>query len=150
MELEQKIENYELGFHLLPETKEAQIGQKSQEIEEMIAKLGGTVNNSRPPKKQHLSYPIDHKKYSYFGVINFKLPASETDQLRDGLKLDETVLRFLILRVKENQKILRRLKDESSRPKIRTHTPAKLDNKPKEEIKPEIMEKQIEEVIENI
>ncbi len=147
--LEQKIENYELGFHLLPDLEEAKIEQKSQEIHGMITKLGGAVTNSRPLKKQHLSYPIDHKKYSYFGVINFKLPADSTDQLRDNLKLDEAVLRSLILKVKENQKVLRTLKDPSAKPRIRTHTPAKLE-KPKEEIKPEVMEKQIEDVIGNI
>ncbi|TSC74570.1 MAG: small subunit ribosomal protein S6 [Parcubacteria group bacterium Gr01-1014_44] len=150
LEIEQKIENYELGFHLLPELEEGEIAEKTREIEGLIAKLGGAVTNSQQPKKQHLSYPIDHKKYSYFGVINFKLPCGEADQLRDTLKLDEKVLRTLVLKVKENQKILRVLKDQSSKPRIRTHTPAKPDSKPKEEIKPEVMEKQIEEVIGNI
>src|SRR3989344_2060848 len=147
MEIEQKIENYELGFHLLPETEEGKLAEKTQVIEGIITKLGGTVTNSRQPKKQHLSYPIDHKKYSYFGVVNFKLPSDGIDQLRDNLKLDEAVLRSLILKVKENQKVLRVLKDQSAKPRTRTHTPAKPDNKPKEEIKPEVMEKQIEEVI---
>ena len=150
LETEAKIENYELGFHLLPELEEARIGEKIQEIESVITKLGGAIISSRPPKKQHLSYPIDHKKYSFFGVFNFKLPAEATDQLRDILKLDETVLRSLILKVKENQKVLRSIKDHSTRPRTRTHTPLKVESKPKEEIKPEVMEKQIEEVIENI
>lgn len=150
MELEQKIENYELGFHLLPNLEEGKINEKIQEIEGMITKLGGSVNSSRPVKKQHLSYPIDHKKYSYFGMFNFKLPAEAIDQLRDALKLDEAVLRTLILKVRENQKVLRALKDHSAKPRIRTHTPPKAETKPKEEIKPEVMEKQIEDVIEHI
>lgn len=150
LETEQKIENYELGFHLLSELEEGQLAEKTQEIEGLIAKLGGAVINSRQPKKQHLSYPIDHQKYSRFGVINFKLPVGASDQLRDTLKLDEAVLRSLILKVKENQKVLRSIKDQSAKPRTRTHTPVKPDAKPKEEIKPEVMEKQIEEVIENI
>ncbi|MBI2064319.1 MAG: 30S ribosomal protein S6 [Candidatus Yanofskybacteria bacterium] len=150
MEIEPKIENYELGFHLLPEMEEEQIGEKIQEIEGTITKLGGAVISSRQPKRQHLSYPIDHKNYSYFGVFNFKMPTEGTDQLRNTLKLDETVLRSLILKVKENQKVLRALKDHSVKPRTRTHTPPKAESKPKEEIKPEVMEKQIEEVIENI
>lgn len=149
-EIETKIESYELGFHLLPEIEEGQLAGKTQEIEGVITKLGGAVINSRQPKKQHLSYPIDHQKYSYFGVINFKLPAGVSDQLRDTLKLDEAVLRSLILKVKENQKVLRSLKDSSSRVRTRTHIPVKPDAKPKEEIKPEVMEKQIEEAIEGL
>lgn len=146
----QKIENYELGFHLLPEMEEGQLTAKTQEIEGMITKLGGSVTHSRPLKRQHLSYPIDHKKYAFFGVFNFKLPAEMVDQLRDILKLDEMVLRSLILKVKENQKVLRSLKDHSTKPRTRTHTPSKPETKPKEEIKPEVMEKQIEDVIEHI
>ena len=150
LETEQKIENYELGFHLLPELEEVLLNEKVQEIEGMVTKLGGAITNSRPVKKQHLSYPIDHKKYSLFGVLNFKLPAEGIDQLRDILKLDEAVLRSLILKVRENQKVLRTLKDHSSKPRIRTHTPTRTESKPKEEVKPEVMEKQLEEVIGNI
>ena len=149
MEIEQKIENYELGFHLLPELEEERLNAKVQEIEEVIAKLSGSVTSSRPIKKQRLSYPIEHKKYSYFGVFNFKMPTEGAHQLRDALKLDEAVLRSLILKVKENQKVLRSIKDHSGKPRIRTHTPVKIE-KSKEEIKPEVMEKQIEEVIGNI
>ena len=148
--IEPKMESYELGFHLLSELEEGQIGEKVQEIEGMITRLGGAVTSSRPVKKQHLSYPIDHKRYSYFGALNFKMPTEGADQLRDGLKLDETVLRSLILKVKENQKVLRSIRDHSAKPRARTHTPPKAESKPKEEIKPEVMEKQIEEVIENI
>lgn len=145
-----RLENYELGFHLLPELEEGQLTAKTQEIEEMITKLGGSIAHSRSLKRQHLSYPIEHKKYSFFGVFNFKLPAEAADQLRDTLKLDEAILRSLILKVKENQKVLRSIKDHSAKPRTRTHTPPKAESKPKEEIKPEVMEKQIEEVIEKI
>ena len=150
LELERKIENYELGFHLLPEMEEGKLNEKVQEIEGMITKLGGTINSSRPIKRQHLSYPIDHKKYSFFGVLNFKMPTEGSDQLRDALKLDETVLRSLILKVKENQKVLRNLRDHSAKPRTRTHTPPKAESRPKEEIKPEVMEKQIEDIIEKL
>lgn len=150
LETDQKIENYELGFHLLPELEEGQLTEKVQEIEGVITKLGGSITHSRPLKKQHLSYPIDHKKYSYFGVFNFKLPTEASDQLRDILKLDEAVSRSLILKVRENQKVLHSIKEHSVRPRTRTHTPPKTETKPKEEVKPEVMEKQIEDVISNI
>ena len=101
LETEQKIENYELGFHLLPEMEEGKLNEKVQEIEGMIIKLGGSVTSSRPVKRQHLSYPIDHKKYAFFGTLNFKMPTEGADQIRDQLKLEETVLRSLILKTQK-------------------------------------------------
>ncbi|MDO8495789.1 MAG: 30S ribosomal protein S6 [bacterium] len=150
LELEVKIENYELGFHLLPETEEAEAGKKLHEIEESITQLGGKILASREPKRQHLSYEINHKKYSLFGTINFQAPTESIAQLESQLKLDDSVLRFLFLKIRENAKYLKSLKESSSRTRTKTYTPPKPDDKPKEEIKPEVMEKQLEDVIGNI
>lgn len=149
-ELEGKIGNYELGFHLLPELEEGGSKQKFQEIESAITQLGGSVLTSREPKKQRLSYPLQHKRFSFFGVLNFKLPAEALSQLESQLKLNDAVLRFLVLTAKENQKVLKSLKESSPRTRAKTYTPPKPEEKPKEEVKPEVMEKQIEDVIGNI
>ena len=148
-EFEQKIDNYELGFHLLPELEETETKAKSQEIETLISQLGGSVLGIREPKKQRLSYPLKQKRFSFFGVINFKSPAQAIEQLTAQLKLNNSLLRFIILKVKEEQKVLRSPK-ETQRTRTRTYTPPVREQKPKEEIKPEIIEKQIEEVIENL
>ncbi len=150
LELEPKIENYELGFHLLPELEEEESGKKFREVEASITQLGGLVLTSREPKKQHLSYTIDHKKYSFFGVINFKSPTEAIALLEAQLKLNDSILRFLVLKIKENSRFLKTLKESSPRSRAKTYTPPKLEDKPKEEIKPEVMEKQIEDIIGNI
>ena len=150
LELEPKIENYELGFHLFPELEEEESGKKFREIEESIAQLGGGVLASHKPKKQHLSYLINHKKYSWFGVIDFKAPTEAIAPLEAQLKLNDSVLRFLFLKIKENARFLKTLKESSPRTRAKTYTPPKPEDKPKEEIKPEVMEKQIENVIGNI
>ena len=77
----QKIDSYELGFHLLPELEETETKTKSEEIEALISHLGGAVLNAKEPRKQRLSYPLNHKKYSFFGVINFKSPPQSVELL---------------------------------------------------------------------
>lgn len=150
LELEPKIENYELAFHLLPELAEEESVKRFREIEGAVTQLGGTILASREPKKQHLSYQINHKKYGLFGVVNFKSPTETITQLESQLKLNNSILRFLVLKIKENAKVLKTLKESTPRSRIKTHTPPKPEEKPKEEIKPEVMEKQIEDVIGNI
>ena len=150
LESEPKIGNYELGFHLWPELEDEETKKKFQEIEGIITQLGGSVYSSREPKKQHLSYPISHKHYSFFGIINFKSPTEVIPSLESQLKLNDGVFRFLVLKVRENQKVLKSLRESSGKTRAKTYTPPKPEDKPKEEIKPEVMEKQIEEVIGNI
>lgn len=150
LELEPKIKNYELAFHLFPELEEKESVKKFREIEESVTQLRGTILASREPKKQHLSYPINHKKYGLFGVINFQSPAEAIAPLESQLKLNDSVLRFLVLKIKENAKMLRTLKESAPHGKIKTHTPPKPEEKPKEKIRPEVMEKQIEDVIGNL
>ena len=130
LELEPKIENYELAFHLFPELAEEESVKKFREIEESVIQLGGTVLASREPKKQHLSYEINHKKYSFFGTLNFKAPTETIAQLESQLKLNDSILRFIVLKIKENARYLKSLKESSPRTKTKTYTPPKPEDKP--------------------
>lgn len=149
-EIEQKIDRYELAFHLRPELEEPERVQKWQEIEGLIAKDGGVVTSSQPLKRQRLSFPISHQRQAYFGVINFRLPAENIHPLKEKLQLHEQILRFLILNLPEEQKVLTRWHDRGVKGKIRTYTPPSESKKIKPTVKPEEMEKQIEEALENI
>jgi len=142
---------YELAFHLRPELEEAEGKAKAMVLEESIGKIGGSISASREPKKQHLSYPISHQHYSLFGVINFQAPADKVAELGAQLKLDPAFLRFLLIKQEENQRVLRsaNLHPGGARQRIKTTAPT-TEVKPKEEVKPEVMEKQLEEVIGNI
>lgn len=146
-ELEQKIANYELGFHLVSETAEDKLLEKLQEVESLVVSLGGTILNSREPRKQRLSYAIKHQRYVFFGVIDFQSPSEVIEKLSTQLKLNDSLLRFIILKIKEDRKVLRSLKEARPRTRAKTHTPATPDQKQKEEIKSEIIEKQVEEII---
>jgi|SRR3989338_1657688 len=140
---------YELGFHLSPDLEEAELKSNVEHIESVLTKLGGDITTLREPKKTHLSYPIEHKSYSFFGTIDFRSPSDTIEELKKELKTEEGVMRFIILKHKENEKTLRSVMPSRSRikPKIQQ---IPIDKKPKEEVKPEEMEKQLEEVIEKI
>ena len=142
---------YELAFHLRPELEEAEGKAKALALEESISKIGGSISASREPKKQHLSYPLNHQHYSLFGVINFQAPADKVGELGAQLKLDPTFLRFLLIKQEENKRVLRSANLHPGGARQRTKVAAPVTEvKPKEGVKPEVMEKQLEEVIGNI
>lgn len=144
----EKISNYEIGFHLTPDLNEAELKSGVEEIENTLTKLGSNVVTVKEAKRTRLSYPINHKNQSFFGIINFRAKPEMIDNLRKELKLEEKVLRYLILKHEENEKVLRTAAGQRSR--VKTRTAAPVPQKQKEEVKPEEMEKQIEEVIEKL
>lgn len=156
METEADNRNYELAYHLTPDIEEAQVKGRVQELEKFVAQSGGAVLASREPKKKHLSYPIRQKKYAYFGMLDFTGPAEMIEKLNTQMKLQNDILRYLLI-VKSDNKELRTLGMVRSRPRMKTHeptAPSRKDleqaGKPKEEVKPEQMEKEIEDVLEKI
>ena len=113
---------YELAFHITPDLEEAAMGTRTQDIESLITQNGGSITAVRIPKKIHLSYPITHKHYAFFGVVDFQSEAEALESLNAQLKLQEGVLRFLIVKKPAGKagKELRTLGDPRIR-RTRTH-----------------------------
>lgn len=142
--------NYELAYHLNPEIEESEMKNQVQELEKALTENGATVLISREPKKRPLSYPIRKKNYSYFGVLDFNASPEATEKINSRIKLQNQVLRFLVLKKPPEEKKLRTLGMERPQPRMKTHEPTAVSReaaKPKEEIKPEQLEKEIEEAL---
>lgn len=145
------IKNYELAYHLNPDIEENEVKARAEELEAVISRSGALVLTSREPKRKHLSYPLNHKKYSYFGVLDFSGGPETLEKINAQLKLQNGLLRYLLTKKEQADKEFRVLGGERLRPKMRTHEPlAPGRETPAPEVKPEQMEKEIEEVLEKI
>ena len=157
---ETELKVYELAYHLVPELEEADIKARAQELANLITQTNGSVLISREPKRSHLSYPIRHKQYSYFGVLEFKAPAEAVEKINAQIKLQNDILRFLLL--KKDTGALRtlgepraeRMRTRAKEPimaKIRPSVlPSEQETKVEGKIKTEEIEKEIEEVIKGL
>jgi small subunit ribosomal protein S6 len=157
---ETELKTYELAYHLTPELEEADVKARAQELVNLITQNNGSVLISKEPKRSHLSYPIRHKQYSHFGVLEFTAPAEAVEKINAQIKLQNDVLRFLLL--KKDTGALRTLGEpRAGRTRMRAQEPAMTKNRPsapaaeqetKEEgkIKTEEIEKEIEEVIKGL
>lgn len=159
MDMESEIinQNYELAYHLNPDIEELEVMARVKEIQDLIIQERGSVLVSRDPKRKHLSYPIKHKHYSYFGVFDFSASPETIEKINTQIKLQNDVLRCIILKKESKDKDLRVLGTERPRARMKTHEPLVLSPeelekaaKQKEEIKPEQIEKEIEEALEKI
>lgn len=137
---------YELAFHLNPDFEETQAKQLAQNIENYITSAGGVISFKKEPERTRLSYPIKHKKQTYFGLIHFNLESKEgLANIDEQVKLNNDVLRYLTVKVPtDSGKVKFRFKPQ--KPRVAPEKPA--EKKTPEETKE--LEKQLEGILENL
>ncbi|MEX2052971.1 MAG: 30S ribosomal protein S6 [Candidatus Paceibacterota bacterium] len=163
MENELQTTTYELAYHLTPDLEESDVVSHAQEISNAIAQNGGTVVSSQEPKKIHLSYPIDHKDYGYFGLFDFTSGADTIEKLNAQMKLQNNLLRFILIKKAPEGKDFKTLTVGRSAAKTKPRTAHKplsssskqqenvqSSDKDAEKVEPKEMDQEIEKVIEGL
>jgi len=152
---------YELAYHLTPDLEEVNVKIRAQELSDLITQNSGSILSSKEPQRTHLSYPIRKKQYGYLGVFDFTAPAKFIEKIKAQMKLQDDVLRFLLIKRGYGEGDLRILGEhkaerirtkfqEPAVPKRKTQVPIKPKREVGEEIKTEEIEKEIEEVIKGL
>ena len=144
---------YELAYHFTPDMEEAAAKTKALELETTLVQSGASIVASREPKKIHLSYPLSHKHYGFFGVIEFNAEPETIDPMQTQMKLQEGILRYMIVKKPDVSKEIRTFGDQKNRRSrvqvAPTHKPTVAEPaKPKSEEKE--IEKELEDVLEKI
>ena len=98
---------YELAFHINSNLDEADVQKARQEIDKTLTSNGGVISFAKDPEKIRLAYPINHQLNAFFGFFNFNLESPDESilKIRDELRLNPNILRFLILKHKVEPKI---------------------------------------------
>ncbi len=98
-------QNYELAFHINSSLEDADVHKTREDLEKMVTSHGGVILFSKEPEKIRLAYPIKHQLNTNFGFMNFNLESpEEINVIRDEVRLNPNILRFLILRHEEESK----------------------------------------------
>jgi small subunit ribosomal protein S6 len=102
---------YEISFIFDNKLDEGAALEKSNAIKQSIATLGGSFISEEAPYMRELAYEMVRVvnnvnvrfNEGYFGWIKFELAADKVKELEKGLKLDDQVIRYLVVTtVREN------------------------------------------------
>jgi small subunit ribosomal protein S6 len=102
---------YEISFIFDNKLDEETALAKSNAIKQSIATLGGSFISEEAPYLRELAYEMTRVvnnvnvrfNVGYFGWIKFELDADKVKELEKGIKLDEEVVRYLVVQtVREN------------------------------------------------
>ena len=91
------MRNYEGVFIINPDlSNEASKGVVTQ-LQELVSKNGGRVDGLQEWGKKRLAYKINKKQDGNYVLLNFQLDTKQTKKLEQALRLNDQLLRFLLV-----------------------------------------------------
>ncbi|TSC53899.1 MAG: 30S ribosomal protein S6 [Parcubacteria group bacterium LiPW_39] len=138
---------YELTYILTPLLEKVDLGAAVEKVRGFINGLGGEAKKEEISEKKKLAYPIKKQLYGFYVVSKFQLEPEKIEELEKRLRLENDILRFLILIQKEIS--LRQLKTKIIKPKRPALTPGEtIKAEPKAaRVKIEELDKKLEELL---
>lgn len=93
------MRTYELLSIIKPNIDSEEFDKIVAKIEENIATLGGKVVSTDKMGRKKLSYDIKDFRDGYFVVHNFELEPNQVEKFNRQLRLNENILRIMLLEV---------------------------------------------------
>ena len=95
------MREYELILVLNPQMDQTQVDSTVERIHRLVTDGGGEITNRNDWGVRRMAYPINHLRDGNYVVTQFQLDPSKANEVRDGLRLSEEVLRHLIVKIEK-------------------------------------------------
>jgi len=95
------MRDYELMVVLNPELDDAGVEEQTERVRSVVTARGGEVTDLQPWGRRRLAYPIDKLRDGIYAVAKLKLEPTAAEPLDRSLRLNETVIRHLLVRLDE-------------------------------------------------
>ena len=93
--------DYEALVILKTAGTEPEIAKHAAGLEEQIRKAGGTVGTSQGMGRRRLAFRIARQAEGYYYLLRFQAPTERIGELERTFRLNDTIVRFMILSADE-------------------------------------------------
>ncbi|MGI6129097.1 MAG: 30S ribosomal protein S6 [bacterium] len=93
--------SYEVMYVLVPNLEEEAYAAANQRLSDLITEQGGRVDKVDVWGKRRLAYEVKKRREGYYTLIYFEAPAAAVKELDRVLRINEDVLRHIIVRHEE-------------------------------------------------
>ncbi len=93
------MKEYEVMFIVSPELTEDPLEKVTTRISKVIAKSNGTVASLEDLGTKTLAYKINKKSQGHYFLCRFNGPGGLVAELERNLRLDESILRFMVIQL---------------------------------------------------
>ena len=101
---------YELVYIALPDTTEEGLAELHTQIASIVERFGGSIERTEPWGRRKLAYEIGRQREGVYVLEVLNGPVTMTTELDRRLRVTDTVMRHLIVRVDEELAIAERSK----------------------------------------
>ena len=91
------MRDYELVIIVTPEIDEAATADTVEKVKSWISETGGTIESSEEWGRQKMAYMIRNHKEGQYYLFNLKMEPSAVATLERNFRIQESILRFLII-----------------------------------------------------
>ena len=95
------MRSYEGVFILSPELSQDASKNTITQLQELVTKNGGRVDGLQEWGKRRLAYKIKKKQEGNYVIVNFQLDSSNTKKMEQMLRLNDQILRYLLINKEE-------------------------------------------------
>lgn len=95
------LDLYEAMYIADPGLSEHEVETLAERVKTEIVQKGGEIIDLQHLGKKRLSYPIRRRRDGFYFLLYFRLARNLLSELKAGYRLNERILRFLILKKKE-------------------------------------------------
>lgn len=90
--------DYELMVILSPEVPDDELPAATERLQKSVTDLAGEIVSAEPwGGKRRLAYPINRFREGNYFLMRLKLDSTQTDALERSLRLNERVIRHLLI-----------------------------------------------------
>ena len=98
------MSKYEMIFILDSRLSDAEKGEVSKQVSDLVVKMEGNVVSSVVwIERQRMAFPINKAPEGTYYLLNIEMNGSAVARLRRELLINERVLRFLIIKPEEQK-----------------------------------------------
>lgn len=91
------MRDYELVIIVTPEIDESATAETVEKVKSWISESGGSIESFEEWGRQKLAYLINNHKEGQYYLFNLKLEPSAVANLERNFRLQESIIRFLII-----------------------------------------------------
>ncbi len=95
------MNKYEMMFIVKANADEKAIANTAKSLKDVITSMKGKISDEKELGNNELAYPIKKETVGYYFVVDFEANAETVAELDRKARIDESVLRHLIIRLDE-------------------------------------------------
>ncbi|MCD6168902.1 MAG: 30S ribosomal protein S6 [Caldisericia bacterium] len=99
------MRKYEMMVIFRPELSDEELDAQENLLKESVESKGGKWIETVKWGKRKFAYPIMKLTEGYYYIYYFYLPGSEVLNLKNEIKLNDKILRFMIVRKEEKRSV---------------------------------------------